>query len=197
MRTLILLVTGLLSVPALAETENVPAQAKTGTEYNSQFRLGIGRSFLYNDPSRSYSRTEEAWHYGWHVSADYTHNRYLGVRVNFYAMDGADDVTGYGNEVQLLAGYGLDGNGFRIYTGPIWFREQRKDADAIRDKSEVFSDFGWNIGAGYQWQRWSFDVSTSVRNNSDYVDYYEDKNVALNKDDVWALAIFSTLSYQL
>lgn len=181
---------------ACVSAGNVLAEA-TQTEAKSDWRVGIGRVFLYNDPDRAYSRSEESWHYGWQLSADYSHNQYFAARANVYDLNGSENVSGQGGELQLLGGYNLNGQGIRLYTGPLWFYEKRNDKSAIHDKKHVFSDFGWHLGAGYQWQRWSLDISASLRNNQDYVDYYEDKNVDLSKDEVWAVASFATISYQL
>ena len=168
-------------------------------EQSSVWRVGGGVSFLYNDPDSSYSRSDEDWQKALHASLDYSHNQYLMARSTLYRFDSAvnDDIRGWGGELQFLAGLNLNGEGARIYTGPVLFRESRKDKTAIHDQHHVFSGTGWNIGGGYQWQRWSFDLSATIRDNSDYVDYYEEKNVDLEDDDVWAAITTATISYQL
>ena len=184
MRLLYIIFSAFLATSAYAEAE-------------SQFRVGIGRTFLYNDPARSYSRSADAWHYGWLANADYSHNNYFAARSYLYRFDGRNDVQGWGGELQLLAGYGLAGDGVRIYTGPTYIREARKDMEAIHEQFNVFQGLGWNVGTGYQWQRWSFDATATVRDNTQFVNYYEEKNVQLSKDEVWAVASFATISYQL
>lgn len=166
-------------------------------ENGGNFSAGLGKSLLYNDPYESYSRTEENWHHGLTLNIGYQHSDYFFSRAYLYSLSGKNDVKGWGTELQLLAALGMSTPGLRLYSGPALFRERRNDQDAIHNDQQTFSGPGWVIGGGYQWQRWTLDVSTTVRDNRDYVRYYEDNNIFLHKSKVWALSFFTTVSYQL
>lgn len=160
-------------------------------------RLGLGSSVLYVDPADSYSRTNENWHPAWLINADIAFNNYLGVKTSFYYLNGRYDITGQGQELTVLTGYGLSESGPRIYLSNGIFHESRHDSDAVRNKDSKFNGWTTGLGFGYQWKRWSIDFNTNIRQNSDYVEYYEDKNVQLNKDDVWAVHSQAIISYEL
>ncbi|KZZ45611.1 hypothetical protein A3759_09220 [Thalassolituus sp. HI0120] len=171
----------------------------SAAEQPSAWRAGGGINFVFIEPTSAYSRSEEDWQKAIHASLDYSHNQHLMARFMLYRFDATvnDDIRGWGSEVQLLAGFNLNGLGARIYSGPVVFRESRKDKTAIHDQHRTFSGTGWSTGIGYQWQRWSFDLSATLRDNSDYVDYYEEKNVSLEDDEVWTTITNATVSYQL
>ena len=160
-------------------------------------RVGLGSSVMYVDPSDSYSRTNENWHPAWLINADIAFNNYLGVKTTFYYLNNRYNVGGNGQELTVLTGYGLSEQGPRIYLSNGLYHEDRHDRDAVRDKSHKFNGWTSGLGIGYQWQRWSIDFNTNIRQNSDYVEYYEDKTVQLNKDEVWAVHTQAIISYEL
>lgn len=164
---------------------------------DSTWQLGLGKSISYSDPARSYSRSDNSSHTGFAAQLAYLHSSLVGVRTHLYHIDGQNDVQGWGNELQVLLGYNLNADGLRAYTGPAWFRENRKDTTVKYDKNETFSGYGWHVGFAYQWQGWSADVSATIRDNSDYVDYYEAKYSVQDSNSVSAVSGFFTLAYQL
>lgn len=185
MRTSLLIFITLLVAPLSYAGQDIP------------LRLGAGRSYQYHDPARSYARTEDNWLAATSISLEAVAHRHLMARAYLYRLSGESGIQGWGQELQLLTGFGLNQSGWRIYGGPALFRELRHDQNAIHDRNQLFTGLGINLGTAWQWQRWSADFSTTFRANDDYVDYYEDSNTSLSKEEVWVINTYFSISYQL
>ena len=160
-----------------------------------QIQIGLAKTLSYAYPAKAYSRTEQAQHFGWGAHLKYAFNQHFSIAAVAYKLDGDHDVQGWGNELHASAGFNLNQQGFQFFTGPSWFRENRKDSSALHDQNEEFSGFGWHLGTAYTYKSWSLGLTTTVRQNSDYIDYYEEKYSVQKSDSVWAASAITSLSY--
>lgn len=133
----------------------------------SQFRLGVGAYGMKLKYSVDGLPDND---FGSSLFAEYSENNYSGSRLVVYSIKDDDkDIAAHGAEVQLLLGYGLANNGFRIYTGPTWHIEHmhlpRADDSSI---SHTFKGWAWQIGTGVQYKRFAIDYAFGLRNNQSY-----------------------------
>lgn len=98
------------------------------------------------------------------------HNNW-GARLLYYATDHEDvDLENKGFELMALWGSNLRRQGFTAHLGLGFFRETWDFGPIELDAS------GWavGVGIGYNWDRVSLALNATVRDGSDYEDFYQE-----------------------
>lgn len=130
-----------------------------------QFKLGVG---AYGMKLKHSPQGLPDNDFGGSIFAEYAQNNYAGSRFILYNID-KDEVSAHGGEVQLLLGYGLANNGFRIYTGPTWHIEHmhlpRANDTTI---SSTLKGWAWQVGTGLQYRAIGIDYAFGLRANQAY-----------------------------
>lgn len=142
-----------ISLPSIAEPTN--------------FRLGLGMLRYDISPSTDYTPKFEQT--GVSLLAEFPQDNLHGSRFIIYSQN-QDDTEVWGFETQMLLGYGLAQPGGRIYTGPTWYREVMRTEVGSTSDSRVFNGWGWQLGTGWQYQRFTVDIATTYRLAKDYKD---------------------------
>ena len=142
-------------------------QQSLAESQDTNLRVSLGRHLLTTDPALAYASDLQTQHSGWSIAAEMPQSDHTASRAIFYRV--ADDrLTASGLEMQILWGYGLATPGFRIYAGPGFFFEHRKDLLADQDQFDVFRDFAISAGLGYQYKRYVVDVNYQLRDPRSY-----------------------------
>lgn len=142
----------------------------------TNFRVGVGSFMSDTDPAPVYmpSNSEQ----GFSLFAEMPKSDNTATRFIYYHLsDNNKHMVGF--ETQLMWGIGLSQPGFRLYTGPAWHREKTRVARGT-SKHQVFNGWGWQLGAGYQYQALTLDVAATLRDSHEYDS--ENKRAGLNDD---------------
>lgn len=154
--------TALFSVTALTQAEP------------TNFRVGAGLFSADTDPAPAYMPTSSDQ--GFSLFAEMPQSDNTATRFILYRLD-KDDKQTFGFETQLMWGIGLSQPGFRAYTGPAWHREKTK-VNRPGTNHQVFNGWGWQLGAGYQYQAITLDLTATLRDSHEY--YGENKRAGLD-----------------
>lgn len=148
----------------------------------TNFRVGVGSFRLDIDPAAAY--LPDAEDRGTTLFAEFPQSEHAASRLIAYRYHGnGKDLTGF--ETQLMWGWGLASEGFRLYTGPAWHREKMAVERNSGSGTRVFNGWGWQLGTGVQVGAVTVDVAATWRDNEDY----DAENHAAGDDyprpDVW------------
>jgi len=173
-------------VPALAGlllmTTSAAHSADSATEFTN-FRVGVSATSLDVSPGADYMPAHDD--HGFGVFAEFPQSNHAASRFVIYQINNDEkDVSGF--ETQLMWGWGLAEEGFRLYTGPAWHREKI----AIRrtgtsSHTGVFNGWGWQIGTGYQLGAITLDVAGTYRDDQDYRNENRRGGASGSRPDVW------------
>lgn len=139
----------------------------SATSGDNNLRLSIGRHTLMVDPAEAYASDLKQQHSGWSLGAEMPQSDHTASRALLYRVD-EEGLQATGIEMQILWGYGLSAPGFRIYAGPGFFFEHRKDLRAATDRFDAFRDFALSAGTGYQYKRYVVDINYQRRDPRSY-----------------------------
>lgn len=107
---------------------------------------------------------------GFSMYLNYTVNRNVAFRGSFTAQSHDDvSIRSRVTEVAALLGGGFGREGWKGYVGPTLFRDNWS-ASGI---SETFTGMGLLIGGGYTWDEFAVDLFWTIRDSSDYEDFFE------------------------
>lgn len=155
----------------------------------SNLRIGVGGFVL--DVEHAPAGIADGSQVGGAIFAEFPQSNYAGSRFIAYRID-TDGIKVKGGETQLMWGYGLAQPGLRIYTGPTWHYERMEVPRAGGVKTRTFKDWGWQIGAGVQYQAITLDYAISLRDNGQYKT--ENARAGVANGDVWTQTLL--LSYR-
>lgn len=131
----------------------------------TNLRIGIGA--ISAQLSNSDNVLQDLEDPGILIAAEYPQNRYSGSRFAIY-QGGGNGSDYWGFETQLMLGYGLDGMGFRIHTGPSWHRDLVTLNTRDETTKQRITGWGWQLGIGYQWPHVTLELASTIRETGDY-----------------------------
>lgn len=166
---------------ALMSSGQAIADSAKQDDYTN-FRVGISSTTLDVSPGASYM--PESGDQGMGVFAEFPQSEHAASRFIIYRMhqDGKD-VTGF--ETQLMWGWGLASEGFRLYTGPAWHREKILIDRGTSKHTGVFNGWGWQVGTGVQWGPITLDIAGTYRDDQDYRNENRRGGASGKRPDVW------------
>lgn len=165
---------------------------------NSPFKLGFGTLIVPVESAPNGLSQNDDW--GMVVSAEFTQDRFAASRLLAYLtttqnQNGLTRLSPtYGIETQLLFGFGMghtNRTAPRIYTGPTWRIEQRSPAPSLNAKT--FMGWGWQVGGGFRYQAFTFDLSASIRDPGKL--HRVHRTLGLAEPNAYSVVLM--LSYQL
>lgn len=149
---------------ALLPLATLSGIASADGEYTN-FRVGTSLTRLTINPGADY--LPDSSDRGVSLFAEYPQSNHAASRFTVYRVhNDGKDLTGF--ETQLMWGWGLAKEGFRLYSGPAWHREKILVDRGGNSKTRFFNGWGWQIGSGYQLGAVTFDIAATWRDDQDY-----------------------------
>ncbi|MBA3981140.1 MAG: hypothetical protein C0462_11120 [Alcanivorax sp.] len=123
---------------------------------------------------------------GFALQGTYIINRNVSFR-GFFASQSHDDVSIRSRitEVSALFGGGFGREGWKGFVGPTIFRDSWSGSGI----SQTFSGLGMQFGFGYNWESLALDLTWTIRDSSDYDDFYSDTFGSSIDTDVISFAL--------